>query len=62
MIEEPPQQGQKPELNPTTDNYLMKSLININFCGIVIIDNSTFVENWMYEPSESEDRAMIIYL
>ena len=36
-----------------SETYLMKSLININFCGVVVIDNSTFVENWMYEPYES---------
>ena len=44
------------------DSTLMKSLINVNYCGAVYIDNSDFNENWLFEPELSNSRGMFMYL
>jgi hypothetical protein len=42
----------------------MKSLINVNFSGAVYIDESEFIENWLYEPEmkDSPSRGMLMFL
>jgi hypothetical protein len=44
------------------DSTLMNSLINVNFCKLVYIDESYFKENWLFEPYLSNSRSMILYL
>jgi len=45
-----------------TDSTLMKSLINVEFCGAVYIDESEFIENWLYEPEMKNSRGMLMFL
>jgi hypothetical protein len=51
-----------PSFNIPDDSTLMKSLINLNFCIVVYIDESYFKENWLFEPYLSNSRSMILYL